>query len=461
MGIILITTLTLLTLSSRETVRSEFHRFKSLVEMQNSTTDIQQELDKQIAVLTEYFNRADSWIGINDVLRRFHHSYPAYDLYLFKNNGDLISSSSMLPKIIRLDKLGIISFQSIAPLSNGKNVVYALKSFAYVNININNTSIASLHAIETEIPLDPLSEDGFIQKINNRYTFMGVIACLFALILMIGLTLRVLKPISQLTTAVEAMSLGNIQQNVDARGKDEISILAKSFNLMSNKLVQSENHRKQMITDLAHELRTPLTIMRCQIDAVEDGLQTIDSNLVVKLSQELYSLQHLVSDLQDLSLLETGHLRVNILSFDIEHAINSVISSMQIEANIKHIKIIFKPKVRFKVVADQQRLKQILNNIIRNAINYSNDNSTILLETSENNNLVTIAVKDMGAGMSIEQQQSIFNRHYRVNAMEYPVSGQGLGLAIAKQLALAMKGDISVESQLGKGSIFKISLPSL
>ena len=202
--------------------------------------------------------------------------------------------------------------------------------------------------------------------------------------------------------------------------------------------------------------------MRGQIEAVEDGLQPADKIFLTMLSQELYSLQHLVVDLQDLSLLETGNLRLDIQPLDICMSISSVINSLQSEANIRSIQIISQALIGpFLVQADAQRFTQIFKNLIRNAINYSDENKTISITFCKEGDMICISVSDKGNGIEESLHNTVFERLYRIDGNHYTSSGHGLGLAIVKQLCLAMNGDITLESNLGEGSTFTVKLPSV
>ena len=166
-----------------------------------------------------------------------------------------------------------------------------------------------------------------------------------------------------------------------------------------------------------------------------------------------------MTDLQDLSLLDTGQLYLDISLIEVQDVISNVVQSLMSEASHKNINIkLSVDEGPLQIQVDQQRLIQILKNLIENAIKYSPENSDIQVEVSEVSQMIQIAIVDSGEGIDEKQLDTIFERSYRISSKDNLSSG--LGLSIVKKLSLAMNGDVKVKSISSKGSTFTVSFPS-
>lgn len=230
--------------------------------------------------------------------------------------------------------------------------------------------------------------------------------------------------------------------------------------------VQQANQAKsEFISFVAHELRTPMTSIRGYAEMLEKGmvgsLTTNQQEFVNTISRNVGRMQVLVSDLQDVSRIETGQLRLTVESTPLAGALENALEATlgQIEARSQEL-VMEVPEDLPLVQADPSRLEQILINLLSNAYKYTPEAGHIAVRAWVQDGYVACSVSDTGIGMSPEDQSCLFTKFFRSEcATVREVPGTGLGLCIVKSLVQLQGGEIEVESQLGKGSIFTFTLP--
>jgi two-component system phosphate regulon sensor histidine kinase PhoR len=228
-------------------------------------------------------------------------------------------------------------------------------------------------------------------------------------------------------------------------------------------LRQLNSMRRDFISNLSHELRTPVSVIRANSETLLDGAledkkeAKIFSKAILHNSERLTSM---VSDLIDLSRIDYGDLKLNIVEVDLDNFINSFIDSMKSVMKKKDIYIEYKPKHKKNIMADVQALERAMNNLIDNAFKYSPKGTVIEISTITNNNHIKINVADQGTGISEIDQEYIFDRFYRTaSARASENKGSGLGLAIVKNLINNLNGEVGVSNRPEGGSLFWFTLP--
>ncbi len=302
----------------------------------------------------------------------------------------------------------------------------------------------------------------FINRTNLSLLYGALIGAVIALLLGIFLSRTFTRPLRELTIATHAVSEGDLSQQVPVRSNDELGELAKAFNKMSTELARSINARKQMTADIAHELRTPLSLILGHAEAVHDGVlsPTLDNFEIIR--EEAARLEHLVNDLRTLSLADAGELTITLQTIEPERLLQEVASLYQYQTQKKNIKLeldIASPLSTIEV--DPGRMTQVLTNILDNATRHTPEDGKIILSAKQMGDQVEISVQDSGPGLPAEDIDRIFERFYRADSSrQREDGGSGLGLAIAKSIVQAHNGQLSAESEAGKGLKIKIMLPS-
>jgi len=259
---------------------------------------------------------------------------------------------------------------------------------------------------------------------------------------------RLTRPLRALTAAAGQLRDGASGTRVHVRGKDEIARLAAEFNDMAATRERLEKQRTDMVGDIAHELRTPLSNIRGWLEAAQDGVSTVDPSLLASLLEEARLLQHIIDDLQDLALADAGTLRLHREPVDVPELLHDVRATASVEAE------------PLTVFADPVRLRQMLGNLVTNAVRHTPPGSRVTLRAYPDGPDGVIEVADTGPGIAPEDLPYVFDRFWRAEkSRNRATGGSGLGLAIVRKLAEAHGGTATVDSILGQGATFRLRLP--
>jgi two-component system sensor histidine kinase BaeS len=270
-------------------------------------------------------------------------------------------------------------------------------------------------------------------------------------------------PLRQLTTASEKMAKGDLSQRVRIHTRDEVGELGHAFNQMAGDLQSAEIQRQHMTADIAHELRNPLSVIRGNLEAMLDGIYPADAEHLGSIYEETLLLQRLVEDLRVLSLADAGQLHLVKTETDLNQLLTGVAESVRAMADDKDVVLtVSVPRSPLVIEGDADRLRQVIGNLLGNALRYTPQNGTISLDVQARGEQAVVTIADTGPGIAPDEVPHIFDRFYRTDAARDRASGgSGLGLAIARALVEAHRGTITVQSELGQGTALIITLPGL
>ena len=288
-------------------------------------------------------------------------------------------------------------------------------------------------------------------------------AALVALIVMsvsLLISRRVLRPISALARASQQLGEGNLAEQVPERGRDELAQLARSFNRMAESLRHSKEQQHNMIADIAHELRTPLANIRGYLEAFKDGVFPPDPESLASLYEEAMLQQRLLDDLQELALAESGSLVYHPSRIDLTDLLQACRTAHASSAATGDIRIYVEAATPVVAVADPERIRQVVGNLITNAVRATPAGGRITLGLRAERGFAVIEVADNGSGIDAENLPHVFDRFWRADtARGRGTGGRGLGLAIAREIIAAHRGTISATSTPGTGTVFTVRLP--
>ena len=224
----------------------------------------------------------------------------------------------------------------------------------------------------------------------------------------------------------------------------------------------SDEQRRALLADVAHELRTPLTIIRGRLEGVLDGVYAADEDSVAPVLEEVYVLERLVDDLQLLTLADSGQLHFDRKRLDLANVAQRTVGLFEAEAADRNISLILDMKPDLPaVLADEQRVGQVLGNLVGNALRYINPNGQVKISAGSSGAQVEIAVSDTGPGLSEADLPHLFDRFWRGEKSRARASGgAGLGLAIARQLVEAQGGRIWASNEPAGGLRVAFTLPT-
>lgn len=221
-----------------------------------------------------------------------------------------------------------------------------------------------------------------------------------------------------------------------------------------------ENARKAMVSDVAHELRTPLATIRGWLEAAQDGISQFDDELVASLLEEAVHLQHIVDDLQDLALADAGALRVHPEPVDANTLLAHLAAAHAPRAESADVRLSVPPMENPAITADPVRLRQVLDNLVSNAIRHTPPGGSVTVTAKQVENDAIFEVTDTGTGIAPEDLPRVFDRFWRADPSRSRVSGgSGLGLAIVRKLAEAHGGEVTATSTPGHGTTFTLRFP--
>lgn len=309
-----------------------------------------------------------------------------------------------------------------------------------------------------------------VSDINRQISKMTIIIWSVALgVILISLPFisysarGISRPIQAIDLAARQLATGEMSKPVSINSKDEIGTLAKSFEVMRHELEKTEQLRKEWIANVSHEIRTPLTSINGFVQSILDGIvaQQAQRDVLLIIQDETKRLITLSSSLLTLAKLQSGSGKLTPITlklFEIADAIRFIFIP---QLNKKNLKLDLQINPMTEIFADENAVKQILINVIANAIKYSPEGDLIQLSATQKEDKVMVCVRDHGIGISEESLPHIFEKFYRFEAAGRDTeTGAGLGLAIAKELVLLSGGEIWVESILREGTTVNIVLPS-
>ena len=303
----------------------------------------------------------------------------------------------------------------------------------------------------------------------NQALFLAASAATLAAVLVSFLvSRRVVEPVQRMMDASQRIAEGHYDERVLVRGApapdemDELDQLAVSFNQMADRLERTETIRSQLIGDVAHELRTPLSTIKGSLEGLMDGMLEPDEANLLQLHREAERLQRLVADLQELSRVEAGAFGLNLQPALVGDLIASAAERLgrQFEDKGVSLEVDLPPDLP-TVLADEDRIGQVLLNLLGNALQYTPAGRAVRISARGAAAEVQFEIRDEGIGIPAEHLQHIFTRFYRVDPSRSRAGGgSGIGLTIAKHLVERQGGRIWAESLgAGQGSRFTFSLP--
>jgi len=290
-------------------------------------------------------------------------------------------------------------------------------------------------------------------------------AVLVALVVSWFVTRRVVRPVQAMAEAAERFAVGDYAARVGTTGAGaELDALGRAFDHMAGTLAATERTRSEMLRDLAHELRTPLTTVRGYVEALSDGVMTLDPATVGTIESELARVERLVDDIATVSRAEERQLDLHLRPTAAgDLAVGAVAAAAQ-AFDAGRVELVCAVETDLPaVVVDRDRVQEVLANLLDNALRHTPPGGRVTVTARRGVRAVELAVSDTGDGLAPQHLRRVFERFYRVDGgRSRGRGGTGIGLAIARALTEAHGGRLRAESPgPGKGSTFTVTLPAL
>lgn len=327
-------------------------------------------------------------------------------------------------------------------------------SFFYQTDNGNK------YIIMVTATLSPIKEAAIFVRTQLLYISIVLVVLATAIAFLVARTMT--KPIKKISNAAKEIANGNLEVDVNVSTNDEIRELSESFQYMTKELSKVQILQKELIANISHDIRTPLTMIKGYAETIKDitgdDKETRERQLDI-IVDESNRLTKLVSDVMDLSLMQAGQSPLNITEFDICKKTSEILKRFELLEQTKGFEFNLVTDDNYIVVADEDRIEQVLYNFINNAINHIGVEKRITVKIINESDEVRVEVTDTGVGIKQEDLPLIWDRYYKpYKNDEQQSKGTGLGLSIVKAILINHKSRFGVKSILSKGSTFWFTL---
>lgn len=296
--------------------------------------------------------------------------------------------------------------------------------------------------------------------LNFKAGFRAGVAAIIALGMVQLMARGMTSPLRSMERAATAMAEGDLTKRVSASSSDEVGRLAVAFNHMADELAAEDQHRRELVANVSHELRTPISALRATLENVVDGVAAPEPPLLRTMLAQTERLQRLVTQLLDLSRLESGGSPLHKLRFPVVDLLDAVADEAALHSPDLAFDVTINP-LDLAVDGDPERLHQVIANLVENAARFAPDDTAVTLSARRLGGLVELAVSDQGPGIPPESLTRVFERFYRTDeARSADEGGSGLGLAIARWIVELHGGTIRAEAVAPHGCRMVVRLPA-
>ncbi len=305
------------------------------------------------------------------------------------------------------------------------------------------------------------AEEAFITQLRNNLLIGLGLGLAVAALLALLLARHLSRPVNEVAEGIRALAAGDYSQRLETRGGDEIARLGDDVNRLSIALGEHESARKRWMSDMAHELRTPLAIISGELEAMSDGVRPLDKEQLDSVRSEVSQLSALVSDLHSLALTDSGALAYKMQRLDLDELVELTVDSFRGQATAKNLALGFAgAEQAITIQGDEQRLRQLLRNLLDNAVRYTDGGGKISVVLKKDKQKAVLTISDSAPGAGVEECEHLFERLYRLEGSRNRNSGgSGLGLAICRNIVEAHGGGISAQPGPDGGLLLTATLP--
>lgn len=297
--------------------------------------------------------------------------------------------------------------------------------------------------------------DATVHTLRIQLIYISIIMVILSLVIAIVISLKISKPIIKMNDSAKKLGKGEYDVHFEGDGYKEISQLSETLNQAAVELSKAEGLQRELIANVSHDLRTPLTMITAYSEVMRDlpGENTPENVQVI--IDEAKRLTTLVNDLLDVSKLQAGVMELNAKQYDLTESIESVLTRYSKFLEQNGFTVDFEYDRHIVVEADEDKMYQVIYNLVNNAINYTGDDKKIIVRQRVNGSIARIEVIDSGEGIAKEELANVWERYYKVDKNhKRAVMGTGLGLSIVKNVLKLHRLQFGVESEVGKGTCF-------
>lgn len=375
------------------------------------------------------------------------------DIYLIDSYGYIYSVSNEkydYLKRTKIDDNDMKTLKENIPIEQKKkNEFIYSKPIFYKGVFTGAVSIVT--------PLSALSDS--LVRINQIVWMCVAIAIIFSGLAIYFISKKIIiKPLKVINNAAKKIANGEIGNRVNVSYDDEVGELAESLNIMATSIEEAELNRREFISNVSHELRSPMTSIKGFITAILDGVIPKDKEeyYLVIVNDEISRLTRLINDLLDLSAMQAGKLEFNISELELNRIIETTVLKMNQKAASKNIKIeVLLESEKLYVYGDNDRLIQVVTNLVDNAIKYCDENGEVKISTKTKGSKIIVSIFNTSKGIDEYDLTHIWDRFYKVDKARSNKTSTGLGLSIVRNIILQLEEDIWAENVKDKNGEIK------
>ncbi len=380
------------------------------------------------------------------------------EVMIINGTGDIIGSSdksSMLLEEYQFLLSDLDQEKDTILVSDWRNSPYIVSAHPY---RIKGDQSGYILMFQSTDSMNQMVDD-----MNTHFVIAGITSFIVLFMIYALLSKVLTRPLIQMKEATQKLSKGDFDVRLPYASKDELGELSSSIQKLANDLEHLKNERNEFLASIAHELSTPLTyLIGYSKVAMRKGLADKERNYYLDIiGEESERMKNLVKDLLDLARMDETSFTVSKSYFGAYPFLQNICKLVAPSYETKKMRLHLVCEEDFQLYADSLRLEQIILNLLDNALKYSNENAQVTLKAYQRGKETIISVTDTGMGIPAGETEFIFEKLYRVEkSRSRAYGGSGMGLAIVKELVEAHGGRIEVESKLGEGSTFTITLQS-
>lgn len=376
------------------------------------------------------------------------------DVYTMKERlGKYSKALNIDIEILNKDNEPVMRFKG---RNDDENPLTTTKSYDIINPNLNDYRGQLIITYDT----GEMAANELLNNFRNSIIIAIIISLTIGIIIALVLSTNITNPIKQISDATLKIKDGDYDINLKESKIIELENLQNNIRYLSRNLKNQKYVRKQYAQDISHELRTPITNLQLYIEAIKDGVIDVDEQTLSSLLEETHRLEGLVVNLNKSFNDNSEYLKINKKEFDLSQHIKLILDTIKPRLTKLDISLIEEIKDGVMIYSDKDKISQIIQNLISNAIKAIKEDGLIRVSLYEDKNNIYIDIKDNGVGISDEKKEVIFERFYRIDdARNTKTNGHGLGLSITKNFVESLGGKIKLKSKLGKGTTFSVIFP--
>lgn len=365
------------------------------------------------------------------------------------NSEQIFTNEDVYKDITKVMEGNVVIKMGLLTQKTDGNIMYMGKPFVY------NGEITGIILLFT--PIEQFAKT--IETMLYGIISISILITIIGSVVILIVSKNISRPITQISEYARKIGKGQDVEDLEILGQDEIANLAKSFNEMKKEIKASEEIRKEFVANVSHELRTPLTTIIGFLKGILDGvINKEEQNKYIQIAyDEANRLKTLTTDILDATKLEAGRIMLNKTKFSLSDLLDDVYTEFNQEVQNKGLVLLTEYRKTLMLEADKDKIKQVIINVLSNALKFT-QKGYIKISARYANQHMIIKVEDTGIGISKEKIPHIFEKFYTANTYGSATGGAGLGLNIAQNMIKLHGGNITVESEIGVGTIITIEL---